>query len=805
MTEKKIKKIFSKGETHSAAAYYLEEELKYEKLRTAIWQVANNKNLSIKQWISQTLKLIGETMRVSRAGFFRKTGTQKGNEQWTIWGQWTAPGISKTPGVKLPKKYIKYYRHKNCIEIPADIIPVIRIYAQKILKKYNVKNYLLVPVGPVRERTGMFTLTECRQKNRQWTTREKNMLIEIANILAYVLDEKENDLKQKKEIQDQLLFEEIKSLLSGINIKNKNKYFTQSLQKIAQLFQVKRVSLIEKGSQSCLRLIAGYGIKQRYFKQQAVAGNMAPLVKNVLESGNGIVVNSKEDVYEFNRSSEIFRIKLKRKTDREQFSFKPLFVCKPLGSEPYKKILAVLNLSEKQDEQGWDPVLLDRVSDVLGNALAKLRAEENTRKYTEKIKAQKKEMEKILQEMEKQQQEIIAASRFKETSSLASGAAHDFNNILSILYGLLDIAHMILAGKKQLKQKDITKLRQYIEKCYNALERAKPLTRRLLTISKSDTLKQEAFYVPAFIKETIAPFKTQLRSMGIKFKIINKSAPEYIKSNKQSLGNVLTNLIFNARDALLEKQQSDREKEIKADYCIAVCFSRKGNKLFIKVYDNGPGIDTKIIDSVFDPFFTTKKQTEEKGTGLGLSMVKRIVQTHNGHVNIKNNVKLPLAASIKPARGLCFTVSLPAVIKKKHITARKKLTIDIDCKDAVIWIADDEKNILSSFLDIFALMQLNNIKTFTDGEKLIKAFKNCRRNCPDLIIADMQMPGMDGMTVVRKIKKLSRDKPPAVIICTASSAAEIAPSFKKEGVGNILEKPFTISGLVAEVNKALAG
>lgn len=245
------------------------------------------------------------------------------------------------------------------------------------------------------------------------------------------------------------------------------------------------------------------------------------------------------------------------------------------------------------------------------------------------------------------------------------------------------------------------------------------------------------------------------------------------------------NLCVNARDAMPYGgilKISAENIFIDENYAGMHIDARVGHYVVITVTDTGVGIPPEILDRIFEPFFTTKELS--KGTGLGLSTVLGIIKSHNGFINVYSEV----------GSGSQFKVYLPAqeVEETKEEQEQKipsgngELIVVVDDEDS---IRDITKTSLESY----------NYKAITasDGIEAIALYAEYRDQI-SVVLTDMVMPSMDGLTTIRTLKKIN----PAVKIIAVSglAASEKVSLVNNAGVQAFLAKPYTAQQLLQTIN-----
>jgi two-component system, cell cycle sensor histidine kinase and response regulator CckA len=253
---------------------------------------------------------------------------------------------------------------------------------------------------------------------------------------------------------------------------------------------------------------------------------------------------------------------------------------------------------------------------------------------------------RVLEEQLRQSQKLEAIGR------LASGVAHDFNNILMSIMGSADLILMELPSDDPARGEAM--------EIKEAVRRGAALPRQLLAFSRRQATIPRLFE----LGEVIAGMDSMLRRLigpEIEFEIVRASTLIMVMADLAQVEQVVLNLVINARDAMpgggrLVVRVEEVDLHDPAD--LTQVEGRAGRYARLSVSDTGTGIDEKTRARLFEPFFTTKEQG--KGTGLGLSIVYGIVRQSGGYISVVSElghgatflIHLPTAAALEPAPAL---------------------------------------------------------------------------------------------------------------------------------------------------------
>ena len=244
-------------------------------------------------------------------------------------------------------------------------------------------------------------------------------------------------------------------------------------------------------------------------------------------------------------------------------------------------------------------------------------------------------------ERDRLQTKLIQVQKMEAIGQLASGVAHDFNNLITAILIYVDLLRglpaMPPAAQKVLTEMDRT--------AHSAIQ----LTRQLLLFSRRQTVEMRSLELGSQI---VGVLQMLARLIGSHIQLDYRSAPEplWIFADHTMIEQIVMNLVVNARDALPrggQIQLSTRQVTFASDALPNHANARPGAYACLEVADNGEGMDEATRQSIFEPFFTTKETG--KGTGLGLTTVQHIVHRHAGWMTVASELD----------RGTTFEVYLP--------------------------------------------------------------------------------------------------------------------------------------------------
>jgi PAS domain S-box-containing protein len=365
--------------------------------------------------------------------------------------------------------------------------------------------------------------------------------------------------------------------------------------------------------------------------------------------------------------------------------------------------------------------------------------------------------------------QLRQSQKMEAVGQLASGVAHDFNNILTVIQSY---AQLLLDQE----QPSHVKREQLMEILF-AAERASGLTRRLLTFSRKQAIQRRALDV-AQIASGMA--KLLRRALGENILFVLDTPPKLpcIHGDAGMIEQILLNLAVNARDAMPSggRLLTRLSAEVVLPHVpLRDSRARAGDFILVEVSDTGCGMPPEVQKRIFEPFFTTK--AAGKGTGLGLATTFNIVQQHEGWIEVDSEV----------GRGTTFRVYLPVSTQIIDDTPQTSARAKVRGGSERILLVEDEPAV-REMVTIILEHRGYRVLSAHSGTAALSVWEKSRDEI-DLVITDMVMP--DGLTGIQLAEKLRAQKPSIKIIFSSGYAAnaEVDGVDLEEGV-NFLQKPY---------------
>jgi PAS domain S-box-containing protein len=376
--------------------------------------------------------------------------------------------------------------------------------------------------------------------------------------------------------------------------------------------------------------------------------------------------------------------------------------------------------------------------------------------------------------------QLFRTQRLESIGTLASGIAHDLNNILT----------PILAGAQLLPLKfpdADERSRHLLEIMEINAKRGADLVKQVLSFARGMQGKRITLQLRHIILE-VAKIIKEAFPKSIEVRVDVPQNLWTVSGDSTQLHQVLMNLCVNARDAMPQGGNLSIYAEnflIDENYTRMNLEAKIGPYIVITVVDTGVGIPAEILDRIFEPFFTTKEVGQ--GTGLGLSTLIGIIKSHDGFVNVHSEV----------GKGTRFKVYLPAVGDAETVY-QEDVTLPMGHGELIL-IVDDELGVQ----DITrASLETHNYKTLVanDGIEAIILYAKYTEKI-SVVLMDMMLPSLDSLTAICTLQKIN---PEVKIIATSGvvSSSKLE-ELTKTGVSVFLAKPYTVNELLVTLQKIL--
>ena len=377
--------------------------------------------------------------------------------------------------------------------------------------------------------------------------------------------------------------------------------------------------------------------------------------------------------------------------------------------------------------------------------------------------------------------QFLRTQRLDSIGTLASGIAHDLNNVLAPIL----MSAQLLSQTKISEEKKLPLLTT-IE---SSAKRGAALVKQVLSFARGVEGQRTALQ----IRHLISEIQQIIRETFPKLIDVHTNISQdlwMVSGDATQLHQVLMNLCVNARDAMPRGgtlSMSAGNKLIDESYARMNLDAHVGSYVVFTVKDTGVGMSPEVVERIFEPFFTTKDLG--KGTGLGLSTVLSIVKSHGGFLEVTSTVDEGTQISVYlPA---IESTQIPQISENEFSQGQGELILVVDDEAA---IRETTKTSLEAYK--------YRVVTANDGIDAIALYAQHKEEL-SLVLVDMMMPTMDGATTIRTLKKIN----PHVKIIAVSGlvcSTQLTES-TLSGVQAFLSKPYTTNDLLKTINEVIAG
>ncbi len=378
--------------------------------------------------------------------------------------------------------------------------------------------------------------------------------------------------------------------------------------------------------------------------------------------------------------------------------------------------------------------------------------------------------------------QFLRTQRLESLGTLASGIAHDLNNILTPILGVAQILSHQLQDAKPSTLDLINILR-------TSAKRGAALSKQILAFAQGT----ESDFTVLNMRYLLSEVKRFVQKTFPKSIVIRLSVPKdlwMLMGDATHLYQVFMNLCVNARDAMPNGgilSLSAQNVYLDETSCRPHPDLNSGPYVVIEVADTGTGIAPECIDKIFDPFFTTKEP--DKGTGLGLSTAANIIKRHNGQIQVASQLN----------QGACFTVYLPAAqIEAPSPAATGDLPRG---SGELILVVDDELQICQVTK---VLLENHNYRVLT-ARNGAEAITLGEAHAPEIngVLMDMRMPKMSGMIALEALQRIN----PQLKVVVTSGVMSTDEFISRDDLKGhtLLPKPYSVEDLLQAIYVALNG
>ena len=381
------------------------------------------------------------------------------------------------------------------------------------------------------------------------------------------------------------------------------------------------------------------------------------------------------------------------------------------------------------------------------------------------------------------EEQFVQSQKMQAIGQLAGGIAHDFNNLLTAIIGFCDL--LLLRHKPgDSSFSDIMQIKQNSNRAAN-------LVRQLLAFSRQQTLRTKVQDITDILTE-LSHLIRRLIGAGIELDLVHGQDLWLVKVDEGQMEQVLINMAVNARDAMGDAGSLVVTTENYTNTKPLELISEElpiGDWVKISVADTGSGITKENLSRIFEPFFTTKEVGH--GTGLGLATVYGIIRQSDAYLDVISVVE----------QGTTFTIYLPRALESDDNETEDPIeddsARDLTGSECILLVEDEDA------VRMFSQRALSNkgyeVLTAESGDAALSILNQHDGQSLDLVITDVVMPGMDGPTLVQRIRQ---DHPNLKVIFVSGYTEDKLKDHMDDKTW-FLPKPFSLKILASKVKEVL--
>lgn len=445
---------------------------------------------------------------------------------------------------------------------------------------------------------------------------------------------------------------------------------------------------------------------------------------------------------------------------------------------PYSEALKLVN-----ENLGRFGMLVSAILAVVAAGILIILALQKNRQKLEIETRYLKDINYTLEELHQSREQVRHYQKLQTIGALAGGIAHEFNNLLTPIMGYSEFL------KERFGQHN--EYYEDIDEIYKAGARAKEIVEQILPFSRreTDSSGYRSVSLDAVIHDALKMIRMILpSSIQLEEQFVDTGVNVF--GSATQLNQVLLNLCSNAYQSMEQdggvltiRVQRLLPPELPENFCPAA----EGDYIRLEVADTGCGMPPEVLSHVFDPFFTTKVAGE--GTGLGLSVVKNILISHGGFIEVNSVV----------GKGSHFFVYLPVTDLPAAKAGPKPKAVEDRTEKLPLLLVDDEARMVK-YLKKRLVHKGYLVDAFTDPEEALKAFNEN----PDrwgLLIVDDTMPQYKGTALALRMKKCNSGL--AVILITGFVERDALQMQQEKLINEIMMKPLDFEALLLTINRLL--
>jgi len=374
-----------------------------------------------------------------------------------------------------------------------------------------------------------------------------------------------------------------------------------------------------------------------------------------------------------------------------------------------------------------------------------------------------------MEEQRKVQEKMLQAQKLESLGLMAGGIAHDFNNLLMVILGKSDL----VANRLPEDSRERARMEQVIA----TAQRAADLVRQLLAYSGRGEVEPEPLDLSQQVREIVSLLEAAIpKTVGLELELSDRLPA--IRADSAQIQQVVMNLVMNAAESF--GPEGGTVRVVTTTSCAA-----SDTWVVLEVHDTGQGMDEETRQRIFDPFFTTKIA----GRGLGMAAVMGIVRGHGGDLDLIT----------APGEGTTFSVRLPAL--PGQVLDVVEEPVAPPSPGGLVLVIDDEPGVRQTVRAMLESLGYAVIEA-GGGQAGITALSQHVTDV-EVVLLDLEMPGMNGLEVLDLIGSLERDIP--VVLSSGFTEAEVRGEARTVARHAFLQKPYTLDQLSTALAEAVDG
>lgn len=385
---------------------------------------------------------------------------------------------------------------------------------------------------------------------------------------------------------------------------------------------------------------------------------------------------------------------------------------------------------------------------------------------------------RLEEDRRKLEQQLQQSQKMDAIGQLASGVAHDFNNILTGIQGHASLMMMAYDADHPHYRK--------LSRIEESVTRGAKLTRQLLGFARGSNYEVKTLSINNLVRKTVQFFLEAKKEIEADFQLQQDLYP--VDADAGQVEQVLLNIYINAGHAMPGGGALDiRTSNVTLHEADAGALETPpGDYVRISISDTGTGMDQTTLKRIFEPFFTTK--SPQGGTGLGLASAYGILRNHGGAIH----------ADSEPGRGSTFHLYLPS--SKKKITHESRNTPKgLISGSGNILLVDDDPMILTAASEMLKILGYN-VYQAGSGQEAVSIYAQ-KNEMIDLIILDMILPGINGAQTLKMLQEINPQV--RVILSSGYSMQGEVQKVMESGCLGFIQKPYIFADLSTIIHRTI--